>query len=189
MGVIAALLAGACVAPVVVAALLQAGKMYNSGESAGLFLPFVLGLGMALPWPVLAGGFAVMPKPGKWMQYVKYVFGVIIIGLGLYYGYLAYEIGSSKAGDPAKSIRLLKEALTRSAREKKPILLDFRAEWCKNCKAMEQTTFKDPMVVDVLKNFIFVKFDATDISDPAISSVLKKFQVSGLPAYLIVQGK
>ena len=189
LGVIAALLAGACVAPVVVAALLQAGKMYNSGEPAGLFLPFVLGLGMALPWPVLAGGFSVIPKPGGWMKYVKYIFGVIIIGLGLYYGYLAYDIGSSKAGDPAENIALLKEALTRSAREKKPVLLDFRAEWCKNCKAMEQTTFKDPMVVDELKNFIFVKFDATDISDPAISSVLKRFQVSGLPAYLIVQGK
>ena len=100
-----------------------------------------------------------------------------------------FEIVSFKAGDPAESIALLKESLVRSAREKQPVLLDFRAEWCKNCKAMEQTTFKDPMVVDVLKNFIFVKFDATDISDPAISSVLKQFQVSGLPAYLIVQGK
>ena len=189
MGVIAALLAGACVAPVVVAALLQSGKMYNSGETAGLFLPLVLGLGMALPWPVLAGGFAVMPKPGNWMKWVKYIFGVIIIGLGLYYAFLSYEIVTSKSDDPGKSIGLLKESLRRSAREKKPVLLDFRAEWCKNCKAMEQTTFKDPTVIDELKNFIFVKFDATDISDPAISSVLKRFQVSGLPAYLIVQGK
>ena len=189
LGVIAALLAGACVAPVVVAALLQSGKMYNSGEHAGLFLPLILGVGMAFPWPVLAGGFAVMPKPGAWMKYVKYIFGVIIIALGFYYGYLAYEIGSSKAADPSKNIELLKSSLTDSAREKKPVLLDFRAEWCKNCKAMEQTTFKDPMVIDVLKNFIFVKFDATDISDPAIREILKKFHVTGLPAYLVVQGK
>ena len=189
LGVIAALLAGACVAPVVVAALLQSGKMYNSGEHAGLFLPLILGIGMALPWPVLAGGFAVMPKPGTWMKYVKYIFGVIIIGLGFYYGNLAYEIVTSKAGNPSKNIELLKESLIKSAREKKPVLLDFRAEWCKNCKVMEQTTFKDTTVIDVLKNFIFVKFDATDISDPAISEVLKKFHVTGLPAYLIVQGK
>ncbi len=189
MGAIAALLAGACVAPVVVAALIQAGKMYNSGEGAGLFLPLVLGLGMAFPWPLLAGGFTVLPKPGRWMQYVKYVFGVIIIGLGLYYGYLAYGIGTAKADAPGKSISLLKDALRKSAVEKKPVLLDFRAEWCKNCKAMEQTTFKDPSVIDELKNFIFVKFDATDISDPEIDGVLKRFGVSGLPAYLIVRGK
>ena len=189
MGVVAALLAGACVAPVVVAALLQSGRMYNSGETAGLFLPLVLGLGMALPWPVLAGGFAVIPRPGNWMKWVKYLFGVIIICLGLYYAFLSYEIVTSKSGNPGKSIDLLKESLRRSAREKKPVLLDFRAEWCKNCKAMEQSTFKDPAVIDELKNFIFVKFDATDISNPEISVILKKFDVSGLPAYLIIQGR
>ena len=189
MGVVAALLAGACVAPVVVAALVQAGKMYNSGEPAGLFLPFVLGIGMAFPWPLLAGGFAVMPQPGAWMKYVKYAFGVIIVGLGFYYGCLAYQIGSVKADRAEKSVQLLKDALKKSATEKKPVLVDFRAEWCKNCKAMEQTTLKDPSVIDALKNFILVKFDATDISDPEISSILKKFNVSGLPACLIVQGK
>ena len=189
MGIIAALLAGACVAPVVVAALIQSGKMYNSGEPVGLFLPLVLGIGMACPWPLLAGGFAVMPAPGAWMKYVKYAFGIIIIGLGLYYSCLAYQIATAKTDGAEKSVQLLKDALKKSAAEKKPVLIDFRAEWCKNCKAMEKTTFKDPSVIDELKNFIFVKFDATDISDPEISSNLKKFNVSGLPAYLIVQGK
>lgn len=189
MGAVAALLAGACVAPVVVAALVQAGKMYNSGEPAGLFLPLVLGIGMAFPWPLLAGGFAVMPKPGAWMKYVKYAFGIFIVGLGLYYGCLAYQIGTAKADGSGKSVRLLMDALRKSAAEKKPVLVDFRAEWCKNCKAMEQTTFKDPSVIDELKNFIFVKFDATDLSDPEISSILKKFNISGLPACLIIQGK
>lgn len=189
MGSVAALLAGACVAPVVVAALIQAGKMYNSGEPAGLFLPLALGAGMAFPWPLLAGGFAVMPKPGRWMQYVKYAFGVMIIGLGLYYAYLAYDIGTAGADDPGRSIRMLKDALRKSAREKKPLLLDFRAEWCKNCKAMEQTTFKSQAVAAELEKFIFVPFDATDISSPEVSSVLKRFGVSGLPSFLIVQGK
>ena len=54
---------------------------------------------------------------------------------------------------------------------------------------MDQTPFKDPAVIDELKNFISVKFDATDISNLEISVILKKFDVSGLPAYLIVQGR
>ena len=97
MGVIAALLAGACVAPVVVAALLQASKMYNSGEHIGLILPFVLGIGMGLPWPVAAAGFSIMPKPGIWMKYVKYAFGIVIIIVGLYYAYTGIVIYTSLA--------------------------------------------------------------------------------------------
>ena len=54
--------------------------------------------------------------------------------------------------------------------------------------AVDYGAFHDT-TIDELKNFIFVKFDATDISNPEISVILKKFDVSGLPAYLIVQGR
>jgi thiol:disulfide interchange protein len=53
MGIVAALLAGACVAPVVITVVLLAAKLYSEGHSWGLFLPFALGLSMALPWPLL----------------------------------------------------------------------------------------------------------------------------------------
>ena len=49
MGAVAALLAGACVAPVVVQVVVFASDLYARGDSAALALPFVLGLGMALP--------------------------------------------------------------------------------------------------------------------------------------------
>ncbi len=192
MGAVAAILAGACVAPVVVAALLQSSRMYNSGQHIGLVLPFVLGLGMALPWPIAAAGFSVMPKPGVWMKYVKYGFGAIILLIGIYYGYTAFLIGTASAGSPEKMAQnetALKEALRESAKSGRFVLIDFHAEWCKSCKAMESTTFKDAAVREELKNLIFIPFDATDISNPKISAVLKRFEVPGLPAYLIVRGK
>ncbi|MDD5706051.1 MAG: cytochrome c biogenesis protein CcdA, partial [Kiritimatiellae bacterium] len=49
MGAIAALLAGACVAPVVMAVLLLAGQLYHAGTRAALLLPLLLGADMALP--------------------------------------------------------------------------------------------------------------------------------------------
>ncbi|OQA84048.1 MAG: Thiol:disulfide interchange protein DsbD precursor [Lentisphaerae bacterium ADurb.Bin242] len=192
MGAVAAVLAGACVAPVVVAALLQSSRMYNSGEHIGLILPFVLGLGMALPWPIAAAGFSVMPKPGAWMKYVKYSFGAVILLIGIYYGYTAFRLGMSSSGafeNIAQNEAALKEALKESAKSGKPVLIDFRAEWCKSCKAMESTTFRNAEVQEELKNFIFIPFDATDITHPKISAVLERFEVSGLPAYRIVRGK
>ena len=57
-----------------------------------LALPFCLGLGMALPWPIAGAGLAALPKPGAWMVRVKQAFGVVILGVAVYYGYLGYTL-------------------------------------------------------------------------------------------------
>ena len=48
MGGVAALLAGACVAPVVIQVVLFSSNLYATGTSAALALPFLLGVGMAV---------------------------------------------------------------------------------------------------------------------------------------------
>ena len=65
MGGVAALLAGACVAPVVIQVVLFASDLYAGGTQVALALPFPLGLGMALPWPLAGAGMAALPKPGR----------------------------------------------------------------------------------------------------------------------------
>ena len=79
LGALAALLAGACVAPVVIQVVLFASDLYASGTKMALTLPFLLGLGMALPWPIAGAGIAALPKPGPWMVRVKQAFGVFIL--------------------------------------------------------------------------------------------------------------
>ena len=79
MGTIAAILAGACVAPVVIQVVLFASNLYATGTTIALALPFVLGLGMAVPWPIAGAGLASLPKPGRWMIRVKQGFGVVIL--------------------------------------------------------------------------------------------------------------
>ena len=41
------------------------------GTTIALALPFCLGLGMAMPWPIAGAGIAALPKPGAWMVRVK----------------------------------------------------------------------------------------------------------------------
>ncbi len=88
MGAVAALLAGACVAPVVIQVVLFSSSLYASGTTLALALPFFLGLGMALPWPIAGAGLSALPKPGVWMVRVKQAFGVVILGTAIYYGYV-----------------------------------------------------------------------------------------------------
>ncbi len=95
MGGISALLAGACVAPVVIAVLLFSSYLYAQGNFYGLLLPFILGAGMAIPWPFAGAGIAMLPKPGPWMVKVKYVFGIFILGIAAYYLFVGYYLVSS----------------------------------------------------------------------------------------------
>src|SRR5438093_2886084 len=96
MGAIAALLAGACVAPVVIQVVLFSSDLYAKGTTIALALPFLLGIGMAIPWPIAGAGLAALPKPGAWMVRVKQLLGVVILATAAYYGYLAYELISNR---------------------------------------------------------------------------------------------
>src|SRR5205085_1557336 len=102
MGAVAALLAGACVAPVVIQVVLFSSDLYAKGSAIALGLPFVLGLGMAVPWPIAGAGLASLPKPGMWMVRVKQVFGVLILVMAAYYGYQGYGILSNRWVDPSQ---------------------------------------------------------------------------------------
>jgi cytochrome c biogenesis protein CcdA len=199
MGAVAALLAGACVAPVVIQVVLFSSNLYATGTKIALALPFFLGVGMAIPWPIAGAGLAALPKPGMWMVRVKQAFGVFILATAAYYGYEAYSIFSNRWVDPkavASSVEeqlkagwssSLEEGLAAAEREQKPVLIDMWATWCKNCLTMDKTTLNNAAVQSALSGYVKIKFQAEDPDAQPAKSVMQKFDAVGLPTYVILR--
>jgi thiol:disulfide interchange protein len=194
-GGVAALLAGACVAPVVISVLVLATEFYQRGNGVALLLPFVLGVGMALPWPFAGAGLSFLPKPGRWMERVKTGFGVVILAAAAYYGYLGVTLlrpalaGHGEAHESVDGFWQTSPAVAVAmARETgKPLFIDFWATWCKNCKAMEATTLRDGAVLQALSPYVRLKYQSENLSDPAIRTVLDALGIRGLPSYVVME--
>ncbi len=199
MGAVAALLAGACVAPVVIQVVLFSSNLYATGTTLALALPFCLGIGMAVPWPIAGAGLASLPKPGVWMVRVKQVFGVLIIATAVYYGYVAYELFSNRWVDPAAVTSSVQEqlkegwtpslaaGLATAKREQKPVLVDMWATWCKNCLTMDKTTLASVEVKSALSGYVKIKYHAEQPDEPPARDLMKRFDAVGLPTYVILR--
>lgn len=84
MGLLSALIVGPCVAPPLAGALLYIGQT-NDPVLGGLAL-FAMSMGMGVPL-ILIGASAgkLLPRAGAWMDAVKAVFGVSMLGLAIYF--------------------------------------------------------------------------------------------------------
>ena len=194
LGVGAAVLAGACVEPILLATLVLTAKWCAAGKTWAVVLPFILGLGMGLPWPFAAAGLSVLPKPGAWMRWVNRVFALVLFGMAVWYGRLAWTgfrgttsaEAVTTAADHLAATPGTWEAVFAGAKAKgRPVFVDVWASWCKNCLAMERTTFRAPEVVQALASFTVVRLQA---EDPAAFQKLEDFSaldIKGFPAFVI----
>ena len=186
MGALSAVLAGACVAPVLISVLLLTTDLVAKGDGLAVLLPFVMGVGMALPWPFAGAGMKVLPKPGAWMKWVNRVFGVVVLGFAAYYGQLAIRgwTGADVNYGKIRTEARIQDLEAFVANRKGPILIDCWATWCKNCAAMD-VVMKDEKVKKALEPFEVVHVQAEDISE--LRKVKGFESIRGLPAFVIFE--
>ncbi|MCL2525321.1 MAG: protein-disulfide reductase DsbD [Betaproteobacteria bacterium] len=95
--------------------------------------------------------------------------------------------GKAAAAEPAtlpfEPVRSLAELDRRLATADRPVMLDFYADWCVDCKKMEKSTFSDPAVQAKLAGFTLLKADVTANSDED-KALLARFQLYGPPGII-----
>ena len=107
------------------------------------------------------------------------------LGICLVVGGILYFISSAHEREGVKWIPYDQNIIAMAAEEKKPVLLDFYADWCSPCVAMEKKVFKDPEVVGLSQSLITLRLDLTR-RRPVQNQVLKKYGVRGVPTIIFL---
>lgn len=83
LGLLSALVVGACVSPLLVSALAVAISSHSAPLGAAIMFSMALGMGTVLVALGIGAGY-LLPKAGPWMDTVKQTFGVLLLGVAIY---------------------------------------------------------------------------------------------------------
>lgn len=236
MGLTMGIVAAPCVGPFVISLVTFVAA--KADPFLGFLLFFTLALGLGLPYFLLAifsGKIKKLPRAGAWMDSVKHIFGLIMLGMAIYFllplfpkeisGYFlpvfmiisaVYLLFFDKSSVGNKGFQIFKNILSvlilalavyllipsdsesikwekysESAYSdalavKKPVILDFYADWCIPCKELDAMTFTDPEVIKAASSFASFKADMTKSLSPEVEALRKKFGIIGVPTVIIL---
>ena len=196
IGLFAGIVASPCVGPVLVTILSFVSTTQNPILGFGLLFTYALGLGLIF---ILIGVFSqflkLLPRSGAWMNAVKFLMGFLMICMAVYY--FNFIIPIFKILSPTQQtavteklnwIPYSEEQLKKSVANKRPVMIDFFAEWCGACHELKDKTFTNPEFRQLALGFDLIVVDATE-DKPEIQKILTKYNVKGLPTVVFLNKK
>ena len=192
-GILVTLIASACVAPYMGAAL---GFALSASPAAAIAIFVALGLGIALPhatFMVIPALLGWIPKPGQWMVTARRV-----LALPLYASaaWLIWVFAQQIVPPPATTniVAGVPPAfstanLTALRHAHRPVLVEVGAAWCITCQVNERFALGRPEVTGRLAalGVTVVHADWTS-QNPQITAYLHSLGSAGVPLYVYYHG-
>jgi thioredoxin:protein disulfide reductase len=114
------------------------------------------------------------------LKNIQWVFGIVVILLGLFYANNIRDIGMTWEEYSDLDLSEAKE-------NGMPVLLDFSADWCIPCLELDRNTWTDPKVIEATKDITRLKVDLTSFDSPESETLRKKFNISGVPTVVFIR--
>jgi len=161
------------------------------------FMYFLLAVSFAI-W--LMHSFTNLASSNKQLIIVRSIATLILIGSAYFFIYLNTDLfltstnsntinkTSSKGSENSDAFEPSK--LDEALKTGKTVFLDFTAKWCLTCQLNENAVINSKEVQDKLAalKVVFLKADWTR-QDPNVTRLLRKFERSGVPLYVIFSAK
>ncbi len=77
----------------------------------------------------------------------------------------------------------LAATLAAAARDHRPVLVDFYADWCTACKELEETTLSDPAVLAAMQDITLLRVDISEMT-AVNSQLMRQYHILGLPCLI-----
>jgi thiol:disulfide interchange protein DsbD len=121
---------------------------------------------------------------------------VVSIGiiLGVLLALASPEAGPSVAwnftfpGTDASGSSRLDDVLASARAARRPVMIDFSAEWCAACRLLDRNALTAPEVILQASRFVTIRIDVSDL-DEATDLLAKRFDVRELPTVAFVSSQ
>ncbi|MBR0970575.1 MULTISPECIES: protein-disulfide reductase DsbD [Bradyrhizobium] len=97
--------------------------------------------------------------------------------------FVTREPGPEAPVQTIRSVAALEHELAAARTDGKPVMLDFSADWCVECRVMD-AVLRKPEVRERLQDFRMVRADVTAVDD-ASRALMKRFEIVGPPTILL----
>jgi len=142
-----------------------------------LFAAILVVAGLHLGWMEKGRG------DSRVFEYIKKGLGVILICAAI-----SFYLGGRQLGEGVRWTPYSEALLVEAAKEKRPAMLDFYADWCGPCKSMERNVFTDPEIVALSRHFATLRIDFTK-QHPRQKEILRQYLIMGVPTIIFINGR